>query len=121
MLHLFAALAEKERRLISERTKAALAIRKASGARLGNPTNLIAQVSAAARWPRKPPTSMRAGCSLSSAPSGPGASKASARSRSHLTSGRSRHRAAHARSVGAIVCGVFNESDAVSAGRQTKA
>jgi len=41
MLHLFAALAEKERRLISERTKAALAIRKASGARLGNPTNLI--------------------------------------------------------------------------------
>ena len=32
MLHLYAALAEKERRLISERTKAALAIRKASGA-----------------------------------------------------------------------------------------
>ena len=31
MLHLYAALAEKERRLISERTKAALAIRKASG------------------------------------------------------------------------------------------
>lgn len=29
MLHLYAALAEKERRLISERTKAALAIRKA--------------------------------------------------------------------------------------------
>src|SRR6187551_1473559 len=41
MLHLYAALAEKERRLISERTKAALAVRKASGARLGNPTNLI--------------------------------------------------------------------------------
>jgi DNA invertase Pin-like site-specific DNA recombinase len=39
MLHLYAALAEKERRLISERTKAALAIRKASGGRLGNPTN----------------------------------------------------------------------------------
>ena len=32
MLHLYAALAEKERRLISERTKAALAVRKASGA-----------------------------------------------------------------------------------------
>jgi Resolvase, N terminal domain len=33
MLHLYAALAEKERRLISERTRAALAIRKASGFR----------------------------------------------------------------------------------------
>ena len=41
MLHLYAALAEKERRLIAERTRAALAVRKASGARLGNPTNLI--------------------------------------------------------------------------------
>src|SRR5687767_7127259 len=40
MLHLYAALAEKERRLISERTKAALAIRKATGAKLGNPTNI---------------------------------------------------------------------------------
>jgi DNA invertase Pin-like site-specific DNA recombinase len=40
MLHLYAALAEKERRLISERTKAALAIRKAQGSKLGNPTNI---------------------------------------------------------------------------------
>ena len=40
MLHLYAALAEKERRLISERTKAALAIRKANGSRLGNPSNI---------------------------------------------------------------------------------
>jgi len=40
MLHLYAALAEKERRLISERTKAALAVRKATGARLGNPINI---------------------------------------------------------------------------------
>jgi DNA invertase Pin-like site-specific DNA recombinase len=40
MLHLYAALAEKERRLISERTKAALAVRKASGATLGNPSNV---------------------------------------------------------------------------------
>ncbi|TGS16816.1 recombinase family protein [Mesorhizobium sp. M2E.F.Ca.ET.209.01.1.1] len=39
MLHLYAALAEKERRLISERTKAALASRKSIGAKLGNPTN----------------------------------------------------------------------------------
>src|SRR5690349_10736346 len=40
MLHLYAALAEKERRLISERTKAALSARKAQGALLGNPTNI---------------------------------------------------------------------------------
>ena len=40
MLHLYAALAEKERRLISERTKAALAAKKAAGATLGNPVNL---------------------------------------------------------------------------------
>ena len=39
MLHLYAALAEKERRLISERTRAALAQRKAQGARLGNTRN----------------------------------------------------------------------------------
>src|SRR3982074_2132538 len=40
MLHLYAALAEKERRLISERTRAALQAKKASGAKLGNSTNL---------------------------------------------------------------------------------
>jgi DNA invertase Pin-like site-specific DNA recombinase len=40
MLHLYAALAEKERRLISERTKAALRAKKAAGATLGNLTNL---------------------------------------------------------------------------------
>jgi DNA invertase Pin-like site-specific DNA recombinase len=37
MLHLYAALAEKERMLISARTKAALAAKKAAGAKLGNP------------------------------------------------------------------------------------
>jgi DNA invertase Pin-like site-specific DNA recombinase len=37
MLHLYAALAEKERRLISERTKAALAVAKSRGVTLGNP------------------------------------------------------------------------------------
>jgi DNA invertase Pin-like site-specific DNA recombinase len=42
MLHLYAALAEKEKRLISERTKAALAAKKATGASLGNPKNLAA-------------------------------------------------------------------------------
>jgi DNA invertase Pin-like site-specific DNA recombinase len=35
MLHLYAALAEKERRLISQRTREALAVRKAQGIRLG--------------------------------------------------------------------------------------
>lgn len=39
MLHIYATLAEKERRLISERTKAALAARKAQGAKLGNRSN----------------------------------------------------------------------------------
>jgi DNA invertase Pin-like site-specific DNA recombinase len=37
MLHLYAALAEKERALISARTKAALAAKKAQGVQLGNP------------------------------------------------------------------------------------
>jgi DNA invertase Pin-like site-specific DNA recombinase len=40
MLHIDAALAEKERALIASRTKAALAQRKARGAVLGNRTNL---------------------------------------------------------------------------------
>jgi DNA invertase Pin-like site-specific DNA recombinase len=40
MLHIYAALAQKERALISERTKIALAAKKAQGVRLGNPTNL---------------------------------------------------------------------------------
>jgi DNA invertase Pin-like site-specific DNA recombinase len=40
MLHLFAALAEKERALISKRTREALAAKKAQGALLGNRTNL---------------------------------------------------------------------------------
>jgi len=40
MLHVYAALAEKERSLISARTRAALAAKKAGGAKLGNRTNL---------------------------------------------------------------------------------
>jgi DNA invertase Pin-like site-specific DNA recombinase len=40
MLHIYAALAEKERALISARTKAALAAKKSPGAKLGNRTNL---------------------------------------------------------------------------------
>jgi len=55
MLHIYAALAEKERHLISARTTAALAAKKAQGATLGNRTNLaeaqalgVARVRAAA-------------------------------------------------------------------------
>ncbi|WP_439683258.1 DNA invertase Pin-like site-specific DNA recombinase [Cupriavidus oxalaticus] len=40
VLHLYAALSEKERRLIGDRTKAALAAKKAAGAVLGNRKNL---------------------------------------------------------------------------------
>lgn len=40
VLHLYAALAEKERAMIAARTKAALAAKKAQGVKLGNRTNL---------------------------------------------------------------------------------
>src|SRR6185503_4363922 len=46
MLHLYAALAEKERRLIGERTQSALAARKAQGAKLGNPRNAATAAAA---------------------------------------------------------------------------
>lgn len=40
MLHIYAAVAEKERHMISERTRAALAAKQRQGVRLGNPRNL---------------------------------------------------------------------------------
>ncbi|MGJ0506175.1 MAG: recombinase family protein [Methylocystis sp.] len=48
MLHLFAAVAEKERRMISERTKAALAAAKRRGVELGNPVlkEIVAPINA---------------------------------------------------------------------------
>lgn len=46
-LHIYAALGEQERKLISERTKAALAVRKRAGVRLGTP--LADQMTAEAR------------------------------------------------------------------------
>jgi DNA invertase Pin-like site-specific DNA recombinase len=42
MLRLYAALADEERRLISQRTRAALASKKAAGTKLGNPSNIYA-------------------------------------------------------------------------------
>jgi DNA invertase Pin-like site-specific DNA recombinase len=61
-LHLYAALAEKERRLISERTKAALQAKRNAGAKLGNPANL--RIAGARGEPPKgrAPTSLSAKC-----------------------------------------------------------
>ena len=55
MLHLYAALAEKERAMIAARTKAALAAKRAQGVQLGNRTNLPEASRAVAwtlSWPR---------------------------------------------------------------------
>lgn len=50
MLHLFAALAEKERALISQRTKAALGVLKARGVKLGSPHPERGGAVLKARW-----------------------------------------------------------------------
>ena len=39
LLHIYAALAEQERRMISERTKAGLAAARKRGVKLGNPND----------------------------------------------------------------------------------
>lgn len=62
MLHIYAAVAEKERALISQRTKAALQAAKAAGRQLGNRTNIAdartraAESNRAARIARNAPT-----------------------------------------------------------------
>ena len=63
MLHLYAALAEKERRLISERTRAALAAKKTAGAKLGNPATSRRRANSDETFKRLLPTrSWRISC-----------------------------------------------------------
>jgi len=58
LLHLYAALAEKERRLTSQRTQNALAAKRAQGKQLGNPQLLAAAAELDRRgiktWSGKP-------------------------------------------------------------------
>jgi DNA invertase Pin-like site-specific DNA recombinase len=53
MLHLFAALAEKERAMIGQRTKAALAALKARGVRLGSPNPHAGGEATRALWAQR--------------------------------------------------------------------
>jgi DNA invertase Pin-like site-specific DNA recombinase len=59
MLHIYAALAEKERALISERTKVALQAAKERGVKLGNPAQAAANKAAAAERDRSLESTLR--------------------------------------------------------------
>jgi DNA invertase Pin-like site-specific DNA recombinase len=96
MLHLYAALAEKERRLISERTKAALAVRKASGSKLGNPINIREAGDLGRATLPLPRTTMRAACCRCSGPSETRAQARWPRLPPPSMTGASRPRAVHA-------------------------
>jgi DNA invertase Pin-like site-specific DNA recombinase len=65
MLHIYAALAEKERALISERTKAALAAAKDRGVKLGNPKQAVVNKAAAAERDAALEGLLRGPCGLS--------------------------------------------------------
>ena len=62
MLHIYAALAEKERRMISERTRAALAARKRQGVRLEDRASVVLQTTLRVNGSRTPV--MRPFCSV---------------------------------------------------------
>jgi DNA invertase Pin-like site-specific DNA recombinase len=53
LLHIYAAVAEQERRMISQRTKAALDEAKARGKKLGNPEQAKANRAAADPTPKR--------------------------------------------------------------------
>jgi DNA invertase Pin-like site-specific DNA recombinase len=59
MLHIYAALAEQERRMISERTKVGLAIAKAKGMKLGRQETADANREAAAARDAKLESALR--------------------------------------------------------------
>jgi len=66
MLHIYAALAEKERVMIADRTRAALAQKKAQGSLLGNRTNLAKAQAKGVVTNRAAWTLSRRTCCLSS-------------------------------------------------------